>query len=76
MRTIQTRLATVSLIGATALVLGACSTTDQVARDQAAAAMATAQHAEQTAQQALATATDARTELEHVERSFNQTLRK
>ncbi|MBI1205939.1 MAG: hypothetical protein GC191_01485 [Azospirillum sp.] len=60
-------------MSAGALSLGACSTTDQVARDQAAAAMATAQRAEATANAAQSTANAT---AEKVERMFQRGLRK
>ena len=76
MNTVPTRPVTACFVVACALALGACSTTDQVARDQASAAMNAAARAQQTADQALATANDTKAELDRVERSFNTTLRK
>jgi predicted transglutaminase-like cysteine proteinase len=69
MKAVSTRGAPACLVTILTLALGACSTTDQVARDQAAAAM-------NTAQQALTLATDNKAELDRVERTFNTTLRK
>jgi len=73
MKKLAHTVGTLALVGVAALSLGACSTVDQQARDQAAAALSAAQRAEATANQALSTANSA---AEKADRIYQKSLRK
>jgi Tfp pilus assembly protein PilN len=73
-------LATVAVLAVVTLGASACNTTDEQARQQAAAALQAAQSAQASAQQAAASAqaaaASAQAAADKVERIFNTSLRK
>ena len=73
MKKLAQTVGTFALIGVAVLGLGACSTVDQQARDQAAAALSAAQRAESAANAAAAAARDA---AEKADRIYQRNLRK